>query len=280
LGSSEWGLSERTELSGGTVAWQRFGDGPPLVLTHGTPSWSYEWREVVPSLAGRFSVYVWDLLGYGDSEQREGQDISIAAQARYLAELLERWELDAPAAAGHDIGAAIVLRAHLCEGRRLAAMALVDGVVFNPWNTPTTMHIRRHLAAYATMPAHLYVEIVRAHLRTAVERPLAPEVLESYLRPWLGPGGQRAYFRKLEQIDESQTAPLEPRLGGLSMPVTVIWGERDGWLDPSLGRRLAAAIPGAELRLVPGAGHFSMEDEPAVVAAFLARGAGLVSPQA
>ena len=280
MDSSERGLSERTELSGGTVAWQRFGDGPPLVLTHGTPSWSYEWRAVVPLLAERHRVYVWDLLGYGDSERREGQDVSIAAQARYLAELLELWQLDAPRAAGHDIGAAIVLRAHLCEGRRFDALALVDGVVFNPWNTPTTMHIRRHVDAYRSMPAHVYEEVVRAHLRTAVERPLAPDVLDAYLRPWLGADGQAAYFRKLEQIDESQTALLEPRLGELSMPVTVIWGERDGWLDPALGRRLAEAISGAELRVVPGAGHFSMEDDPAPVARFLAQGAGLVSPQA
>jgi pimeloyl-ACP methyl ester carboxylesterase len=280
LGSSEWGLSERTELSGGTIAWQRFGAGPPLVLTHGTPSWSLEWRGVVPLLADRHSVYVWDLLGYGDSEKRRGQDVSIAAQARYLAELLELWELDAPAAAGHDIGAAIVLRVHLCEGRRLAAAALVDGVVFNPWNTPATMHIRRHLEAYRTMPAHIYEQVVRAHLRTAVEQPLADEVLSAYLRPWLGPEGQAAYLRKLEQIDESHTAVLEPRLGELTMPVTVIWGERDGWLAPALGRRLAEAIPGAEIHVVPGAGHFSMEDDPAAVARFLALGAGLVSAQA
>jgi pimeloyl-ACP methyl ester carboxylesterase len=282
LGSSEphWGLAERAELSGGTVAWERFGEGPPLVLTHGTPSWSYEWRGVVALLAGSFSLYVWDLLGYGDSEQRAGQDVSIAAQAYCLYELLDLWGLESPAAAGHDIGAAIVLRAHLCEGRQFRSLALVDGVVFNPWNTPATMHIRRHLEAYSTMPAHIYEQVVRAHLRTALERPPGPGVIDGYLRPWLGREGQRAYFRKLEQIDEAQTAVLAPRLAELEMPVTVIWGECDRWLDPALGRRLAAAVPEAELHLLPDAGHFSMEDDPEGVARLLAVGAGLLSPQA
>jgi pimeloyl-ACP methyl ester carboxylesterase len=281
LGSSEpdWGLAERADLSGGTVAWQRFGEGPPLVLTHGTPSWSYEWRALIGPLAERVSVYAWDLLGYGDSAQREGQDVSIAAQARYLSELLGLWGLDAPAVAGHDIGAAIVLRAHLCEGHRFSGVALIDGVVFNPWTTPATMHIRRHLEAYMTMPGHIYEQVIRAHLGTAFARPPAPGVLDGYLRPWLGPEGQRAYFRKLEQIDEAQTAMLAARLGELDMPVTVIWGEQDRWLEPELGRRLAAAVPDAELHLLPDAGHFSMEDDPQRVARLLAAAAGLLSPQ-
>jgi pimeloyl-ACP methyl ester carboxylesterase len=262
-------LSRRARVSGGEIAWDVVGSGPPLVLVHGTPSWSFLWRGVVERLADRFAIHLWDLLGYGDSEQRSGQDVSIAAQARYLAELLDQWGLDAPAVVGHDIGGAIVLRAHLCEGRPYGALTLVDAVVFNPWTTPTTTHIRRHLDAYESMPAHIYEQVVRAHLRTAHAREPEPAVLDAYVRPWMGEEGQRAYFRKLAQIDEEQTAVLEPLLGTLAMPAQVIWGADDGWLEPALGRRLAAAIPGARLDMVPGAGHFSPEDEPEAVAAAL-----------
>jgi len=274
LGSFE---SERARLSGGSVAWGREGDGPPIVLVHGTPSWSYAWREVARRLAERFTVYRWDLLGYGNSDQTEGQDVSIAAQARYLAELLDLWGIEPPVVAGHDIGGAIVLRAHLCEGRPFAGLTLVDAVVFNPWVTATTAHIRSHLDAYASMPAHVYEQVVRAHLRTAMAHAPPAEVMDAYLRPWLGPAGQRAYLRKLEQIDERQTAELEHRLGEVDVPSQVIWGEQDAWLSPALASRLAKAIPGASLHLVPGAGHFVMEDDPGAVATFLAEQAGLVS---
>lgn len=268
-GSAEWGLSRRAELSGGVVAWDRWGSGPPVVLVHGTPSWSYLWRAVAPALAERFEVYAWDLLGYGDSEQREGQDVSIAAQARYLDELLERWGIERPAVAGHDIGGAIVLRAHLEDGCAFRCLSLIDAVVLNPWNTPTTMHVRRHLAAYATMPAPVYEAVVRAHLRTAFATEPERDVLDAYFRPWSGERGQRAYFRKLDQIDEAQTAMLEPRLGEVGIPTQVIWGERDAWLRPELGKRVANAVPGATLELVPGAGHFAIEDQPAAIASLL-----------
>jgi pimeloyl-ACP methyl ester carboxylesterase len=179
---TDWGLRQRASLAGGKVAWDRLGGGSPIVLVHGTPGWSYLWRKVAPVLAQRFSVYLVDLLGYGDSERREDQDISITGQGRVLAQLLERWSLEAPGLVGHDIGAATVLRAHLVEGRAAGRIALVDAVALHPWNTSTTMHIRAHLDAYRTMPMHIYEEVVKAHLRTAVHRPLNDEALAALPR--------------------------------------------------------------------------------------------------
>ena len=110
-----WSLKRRAQLPGGEIAFDVFGSGPSVILVHGTPSWSYIWRKVVPVLSDRFTVYVFDLLGYGKSEPSEGQDVSIAVHARVLSQLVEGWDLNAPAVAGHDIGGATVLRAHLLE---------------------------------------------------------------------------------------------------------------------------------------------------------------------
>jgi pimeloyl-ACP methyl ester carboxylesterase len=267
--NEDWRLPERAELSGGLVAWGSFGSGPPVVLVHGTPSWSYVWRHVAPVLAGRFSVYLLDLLGYGDSEQRDGQDMSVGAQSRALAELLDVWKLDRPALVGHDVGGAVVLRAHLVEGRPVGRIALVDAAVLLPWNTPATMHMKAHLDAYRTMPTHIYERVVAGHLATAVHRVLQPDAMDAYLRPWRGPEGQAAYFRKIDQWRDEDMAALEPLFEKLDLPVLVLWGTEDAWLTPETGERLAARIPGAKLALVPGAGHFVMEDAPAEVAAQL-----------
>jgi pimeloyl-ACP methyl ester carboxylesterase len=88
-------LTKTYDSAGGAVAYEVVGDGPPVVLLHRTPSWSYLWRDVAGELAERFTVYVCDLLGYGTSEKR-GPDVSLAAQTRMLVELLELWELDEP----------------------------------------------------------------------------------------------------------------------------------------------------------------------------------------
>ena len=266
MSAPAWQLRERSRLSGGVVAHDRLGHGPPLVLVHGTPSWSFLWRRVAPLLAADFAVYVFDLLGYGDSEQGDGLDVSISAQGRLLVELLDLWGLDRPSIAGHDIGGAIMLRANLVEGRAFERIALVDSVVYNPWLTPTTMHIRAHLDTYRSMPVHIYEQVVRAHLRTAVHRTLDEETLSGYMKPWSGTAGQAAYFHKIAQFEEADTATLDSLLGKITVPALIVWGEVDGWIAPSVAERLHWAIPGSELRLIPAAGHFCPEDDPEAVA--------------
>lgn len=264
-------LGRRVTVSGGEVAYGVFGEGPPLVLVHGTPSRGFIWRNVAPTLAGSRTVYVYDLPGFGDSERGEDQDVSIAGQARALAELVEAWGLTRPAVAGHDIGGGIALRAHLLEGLEIERLALLDPVVLAPWGTPTLKHVKANLEAYRSMPLGPFEAIVASHLRTAVSCPLAPEAREAYLSQWRGEEGRRAYLRKDAQLDEEDTRALEPLLASISIPVRILWGEEDAWLDPALGERLRGEIPGSELEIVPGAGHFVMEDAPEAVAAELLR---------
>ncbi len=248
------------------VAWDRFGTGPPVVLVHGTPSWSYLWRNVVPVLERHFTVYVLDLPGYGDSPAPGDGMVSIRTHAATLVELLDLWALDEPAIAGHDIGGAIVLRTHLLHGRSFQRIALLDAVVLAPWITPTTRHIQAHLEVYRTMPNHIFEQVMRAHLKTAVRRDFEPDAFTAYQGRWQGVAGQAAYLQKIAHFDEGHTRELEPLLGTIGIPVLVAWGAEDAWLDTSLARTVGDLIPGSHVQLIPDAGHFCMEDAPADVA--------------
>jgi pimeloyl-ACP methyl ester carboxylesterase/formiminotetrahydrofolate cyclodeaminase len=252
-------------LPQGDIAFDAFGQGPPVVLVHGTPSRSYLWRNVAPLLADRFTVHVFDLLGYGDSEPR-GQDVSIAAQSRMLTGLIGLWGLEAPAIAAHDIGGAIVLRSHLLNEVPYSRIALIDAVVLRPWITPTTRHMQAHLDVYRTMPTHIYERVAAAHIGTAVHRPMDEETFAAYFDRWRGESGQAAYLQKVAQFDEGYTDEFEPLLSSMQTPVRIIWGERDAWLDPAFARRLHELLPSSDLKLIPEAGHFVMEDAPEEVA--------------
>ena len=251
------------------MAYEVLGAGPPVVLVHGTPSSSYLWRDVANALATRFTVHLCDLLGYGQSEKRDGQDVSIDAQTRMLTEMLELWGLDEPCIVGHDIGGAVTLRLLLLEGRRFRRMALCDAVAIAPWITPFSRHVQRHLEAFQTLPEHIHQQMVATHLRTAIAREMSDAALEPYLGPWLGQVGQAAYYPQVAQFDESQTREIEPRYGEIDTPTLVMWGEQDDWLAPDHGRRLAGVIPGARFELIADAGHFSPEDQPGSVVAKL-----------
>ena len=88
-------LDRRHRFDGQEVAWGRMGDGPALVLIHGTPFSSQVWRRIAPLLAGRWTVYYFDLLGYGLSPTplRDQRDVSLSVQNRLLASLFAEWKI-------------------------------------------------------------------------------------------------------------------------------------------------------------------------------------------
>ncbi|MBA8961768.1 pimeloyl-ACP methyl ester carboxylesterase [Rhodococcus percolatus] len=268
--TDRWRLPDRLTVDGATVAAGVFGDGPPVVLVHGTPSSSYLWRAVIPRLAEQNTVYVWDLPGYGDSPPVPGEPVAIRTHARVLARLVEHWGLERPVLVGHDIGAATVLRAHLVEGVPVRRIALLDAAVLSPWVTPVAQHMQRHLDVYRTMPTHIFQRITEAHLDTATRRRLPSSVAEAYLGPFAGPSGQQRYLDQVQYFDERDTLEVVDKLGTVKVPVQILWGADDEWLDRSFADDLAGRIPGARATLVPGAGHFLTEDEPDLVAQALA----------
>ncbi|GAA2778636.1 alpha/beta hydrolase [Saccharopolyspora taberi] len=267
----QWELPHRVRVSGGEVATDVLGSGPPVVLVHGTPASSFLWREVARVLARTHTVHLWDMLGYGSSRPDPGVAPSIARQARTLAELVEHWGLDAPSLVGHDIGGGVVLRAHLVEGVAVRSLALLDAAVLGPWNTPFTEHMQRHEDAYRTMPPHVFADIIAARMRTATHRGMSEEVADAYLAPWAGADGQQRWIDQVSAVTFEDTREVVARLDRITAPALVLWGEHDEWLDGTVGDRLAAAIPGARRETVAGAGHFIAEDSAADVAAALLR---------
>ncbi|MDP9260614.1 MAG: alpha/beta hydrolase [Actinomycetota bacterium] len=264
-------LGQRWESSGGTVRYDVFGDGPPVVLVHGTPSSTYLWRQIIPELANVRTVYAYDLLGYGLSEKRDGQDVSLGAQTRLLAQLLDHWELEEPAIVGHDFGGAITLRTHLLERRLFSAIALLDPVALGPWGTTFFQLVRDNVGVFQQIPATIHRAIVAAYLRGAFHRPMSDEALAPYVDPWLGTAGQNAFYRQIAQADQRFTDEVEELYGQIRAPVLILWGEEDGWIPVQTAHRLQALIPDSELQLVPAAGHFLQEDAPEVVAGHLVR---------
>jgi pimeloyl-ACP methyl ester carboxylesterase len=258
----EWALGERFLSDGGEIAWARVGEGPPVVLVHGTPWSSWTWRRIAPRLAERFSVYVFDLLGFGVSAQGRGQDVSLAAHGARLADLLGYWGLERPALVAHDIGGAVALRAHLLHQRPFRALALIDVVALAPWGSPFYELVREHAAVFEQLPGAIHEGVLRAYVGTAQPRPLDRTVQDALIAPWLGPTGQSAFYRQIAHGDQRDTDEIEPLYDQITSPTLVIWGEQDPWLPVSRGVELARRIPGSRLELLRTAGHLVQEDEP------------------
>lgn len=269
---ASWSLPDVFLFEGQTVRLGSLGraDRPPLVLVHGTPFSSVVWRRVAPYLTEHRQVFYYDLLGYGRSEMRPHQDVSLAIQGRLFAALLSHWGLSKPDVVAHDFGGCTALRAHLLHGSEYGRLTLIDPVAVAPWGSPFVRHVRDHEAALAGLPAYVHAAILRAYINGATFRQLPASDLQLYVDPWLGASGQPAFYRQIAQMDQRFTDEIESRYGQMRCPVRIIWGEQDNWIPVERGHELARRISGSSLLIVPEAGHLVQEDAPeAVVAALL-----------
>ena len=135
-------LTDSLVVDGVRLAHRDRGRGEPVIFIHGTPSHSYEWRDVVPHIeAAGFRTVTYDLLGYGRSERPVDRDTSVAAQTDLLGHLLDALGIDRAAIVAHDIGGAVGQRFAVAHPERVRRLMLIDSVSYDSWPSPTWRRI-------------------------------------------------------------------------------------------------------------------------------------------
>jgi pimeloyl-ACP methyl ester carboxylesterase len=282
---------ETADVDGVRMHYVTGGTGEPLVLLHGWPQSWYAWREIMPALADRYTVYALDLPGLGDSEGAPpGYDK--ATLARFVHGLLaDELGLRAVNLVGHDLGAGVgfqyaaqypdeVLRyAHLdypLPGPGLSADAyrsLSWHLAFHDQDTfPETIvadDVREYLALFFAYVAHGG----KSFGGTSTTSPFTDQQIDEFARTYGRPQVLTAGFdlyRTLEQ-DEADNVAAAP----ITVPVMLMTAEgllpfTRSTVEPRMSR-ITRAVE------VPGAGHWLPEENPAFVTAellaFLADGA-------
>jgi 2-hydroxymuconate-semialdehyde hydrolase len=253
----------RISVSGGELAYADLGEGPPVLLLHGFPTSSFLWRREAWLLAQRMRVIVPDLLGYGQSQKPSDADLSEPAQAGYVRELLAHLGIEQLAVVGHDLGGAVAQMLALDPGPDVRALVLVDAACFDAWPIEGVRMLQ------SATPDQESPEFVESVIRLTFDLGVAhagrvdEESLQAYAAPWLA--DPAAFFRAARGITGLGLARREEELGALDVPVFVIWGEDDPFLESSLGERLGETLPGSTVGMLPGCSHFVTEDAPQTV---------------
>lgn len=258
----------------GGLRWhvQVLGQGPVLLLIHGTGAATHSWRDLAPLLAERFTVVAPDLPGHGFTQTPDAAGLSLPGMAERLAALLEALGVTPELALGHSAGAAILAR--LCLDGRIAPRALVSlngallplrglaGQVFSP--------AAKLLAANPLVP-RLFAW--RAGAPDAVERLVAstgsrlpPQGVELYRRLVTTPSHVAATLRMMANWD---LEPLARELPRLKVPLVLVVASADTTVRPAEAQRVRAILPAAELITLPGLGHLAHEERPEQVAALI-----------
>lgn len=255
------------EGDGGTqeVAVRTVGDGPPVLLVHGIPGSSEAWDAVVPGLVeSGYRVLVPDLLGFGRSSRpRAAAELWLDAQARALAGVLAALAEGPALVAGHDYGAPTSVILARQVPARVSGLVLSAGNLFT--DTPIPLPLRSlRLPGVGALAARIALSgpSLRLMLRFGSGRPRPPMDPDVYLGDRRQQAAIRVIFATALRELESRYAEVEATLPDLEKPTVVLWGDRDPFFALDEGLRAASAIPGAELVVAEGAGHFLPAERP------------------
>jgi len=257
----------RLDLAGVSTAVLEGGDGPPVVLLHGQGGWSGMWLPVVGELVATHRVVAPDLPGLGAS-QVPGGPPDAAGVLAWLGELIQRTCPSPPALVGASLGASIAARFVIAHPDRVSRLVLVDagslgrfrpapGVVLAMIRFIARPNERTHrgfLRQVAVDPAR-----VRALMGDRWE------VSQAYNLDRARTPSVRAANRRL--LRELGTKPIPPQeLARIAVPTSLIWGRHDRVMRLRIAER-ASARYGWPLHVVEDAGHFTLEQPEASLAA-------------
>ena len=258
-------------LRAGGLGWhvQVMGDGPVLLLAHGTGAATHSWRDLMPMLARHFTVVAPDLPGHGFSQTPAGGQLSLPGMARALAALSRALGLAPALVAGHSAGAAILARMCLDGLVEPRAVVALNGAMLPLRGAP--MHLFAPLARlFVALPLVPQVFAWRAANRAVVEQllretgsTLDPAGVELYARLARRPGHIAGALGMMANWD---LRPLQADLPGLAPPLVQIVGGQDRTVPPTEARRVAALVPGSRVLTQTGLGHLAHEERPAQVA--------------
>jgi pimeloyl-ACP methyl ester carboxylesterase len=256
----------RVGTSGGEVAVLDIGQGPAVLLLHGFPLSSFQWRSFIPQLAPKFRVIAPDLLGNGDSDKPEDLDrLRIRGQAATMGELLDELGVDRYAVVGAGAGGGIAQRLAV-DDPRVEALVLMNCVAFDLWPTEAARAAAARPKSQQSETLSLAMQRTAFDLGMCHRARLSEAALAEYLRPFSGAEGSAAFFRWLAASDGTGLEDMAQALPTLECPTLILWGEEQTFYAPETPDRLNEAIMSSTLGLLPGCGHFVTEDAADTIA--------------
>jgi pimeloyl-ACP methyl ester carboxylesterase len=260
---------QHVSIHGHSVGYRMAGSGPVLLLIHGIAGSSAAWREVMPTLAERFTVIAPDLIGHGHSAKPMG-DYSLGAYASGMRDLLGALGVERASIVGQSFGGGVALQLAYQHPECCERLVLVDS---GGLGREVSWMLR-----FMTLPGSEYLmpilfpsfvrergnELSRRLHRQGVRLGRVAEMWNAYAS-LTESANRHAFVRTLRGvIDPSgQTVSANDRLYlAAQMPTLIVWGAQDTIIPVSHAYAAHQAIPGSKLVVIDDAGHFPHVETP------------------
>ncbi len=239
------------------TAYELYGQGPAVFLVHGMGLNRAMWQWLLPALTPRFQVLSFDLLGHGESANPTGRP-DLRTFSAQIVELLDDCGLARCAVVGFSLGGMIARRFALDHPDRLSALAILHSAHDRSAEERAAIG-RRVETVHQSGPAAT-VDAALARWFTDAFRTRQPEMM-ALVRSWVTANRKDVYapiYRVLAEDDAEIADPITE----IRCPTLVMTGAEDVGNSPDMAQRMASAIPGARIAILPGLRHMALAEDP------------------
>ncbi len=256
----------------GALSYVDVGRGPTVLLVHGTPSWSFEWRHVIAALATDHRVIAPDHLGFGLSDKPAGAPLAPADHAERLRALVAHLDLTNVTLVVHDFGGPIGLPLALATDGRVAKVVILNSWMWSNEGDRSVARVARFVRS--ALGRFLYLRLnasPRWILPAALGKrsALTKAAHRHYVAPFAAREDRAGPYAMALALSGASAfyAELWSRREALAkLPLTIVWGEKDPAFREAHLEKWIAAFPRARVLRLPEVGHFPAEEAPRAVA--------------
>ena len=244
------------------IAYTDVGQGEPVFLLHGIPTWSYLYHDVIPLLEPHRRILAPDFLGHGYSDRRDRFDRSLTAQTAMILRLMDHLGIAKATFVGHDTGGGVALILGIEHPERVHRLVLSNIVAYNSW--PIDDMIALGNPNWRNKTPTEVAEFVASGLADGLYRPerLTPDFRAGIIAPYGDEEGKISIIRNASSLNTNHTMALVDRHHCITAPTLILWGVHDIWQRITDGERLAEEIPNSKLIRIETASHWLQQDEP------------------
>ncbi len=265
------------------------GSGPPVVMVHGNPSWSFYYRNLVLALRERYRCIVPDHIGCGLSDKPgdDRYDYTLPQRVDDLERLLDRLDISEKITLVlHDWGGMIGMAYAVRHPERISRLVILNTGAFHlPKAKPFPLGLRicRDSALGTLLVRGLNAFSRGASYVGCKRNPMKPGLRKLYQLPYDSWQNRIATLRFVQDIPLAPgdrtydlVSAVSAGIGQFAnLPMLICWGELDFVFDRHFLAEWQRRFPGAELHRFPDCGHYILEDAReevvALISAFLDR---------
>lgn len=247
------------------------GSGDVVLFAHGTPSWSFEFRNIIKRLRSQYRCIAVDHIGFGLSDKPTHYDYSARQHSRNFERFVVEKNRTGITLVVHDFGGPIALRAAVRHPDRIKRIILLNTWLWSTEQDPAFAKMAPMLKSPLLLFLYKYLNFSPRFLlpKSFGDTKLSPALLRQYTRPFPNPGerhGPLALARSLlkEQSWFEETWSLFPVLA--NRPALLLWGLKDPFITAAHLEKFCAAVASRRVITFESSGHFPHEENPAAVA--------------